>query len=69
MDIREIKLKDLDPQAFILVQVECIRAAVGTGTAAEAGQADHHRGRGNRLGDLQHRLEAAIDHRGGVTGC
>jgi len=36
MDIREIRLKDLDPQAFILVQVECIRAAVGTGTAVVA---------------------------------
>jgi GMP synthase (glutamine-hydrolysing) len=36
MDIREIRLRDLDPQAFILVQVECIRAAVGTGTAVVA---------------------------------
>jgi GMP synthase (glutamine-hydrolysing) len=36
MDIREIRLKDLDPQAFILVQVECIRAAVGAGTAVVA---------------------------------
>ena len=36
MEIREITVKDLDPRAFIEGQVECIRAAVGGGTAAMA---------------------------------
>ena len=36
METQEIKLKDLDPRAFIMVQVECIRAAVGGGTAVVA---------------------------------
>lgn len=36
MGIREVTLKKLDPQAFIMVQVECLRAAVGGGTAVVA---------------------------------
>jgi len=36
MEIREITLKKLDPQAFIMVQVECLRAAVGGGIAVVA---------------------------------
>ena len=36
MEIREITLRKLDPQAFIMVQVECLRAAVGGGTAVVA---------------------------------
>jgi len=36
MDIQEIKLKDLNPKAFIREQVESIRAAVGDGTAVVA---------------------------------
>jgi len=36
MDIKEIKVKDLDPKAFIKAQVESIRATVGDGTAVVA---------------------------------
>jgi GMP synthase (glutamine-hydrolysing) len=36
MDIQEVKLKDLDPKAFISEQVESIRASVGDGTAVVA---------------------------------
>jgi len=36
MDIQEIRLKDLDPKAFIKEQIESIRAAVGDGTAVVA---------------------------------
>jgi GMP synthase (glutamine-hydrolysing) len=36
MEIREIPLRKLDPQAFVMVQVECLRAAVGGGTAVVA---------------------------------
>jgi len=36
MDIQEIRLKDLDPKAFIKEQVESIRASVGDGTAVVA---------------------------------
>lgn len=36
MDIREIKVKDLDPRAFIKVQVESLRETVGDGTAVVA---------------------------------
>jgi GMP synthase (glutamine-hydrolysing) len=36
MQIKEIKLKDLNPKAFIAAQVESIRATVGDGTAVVA---------------------------------
>jgi GMP synthase (glutamine-hydrolysing) len=36
MDIQEIRLKDLNPKAFIKEQVESIRASVGDGTAVVA---------------------------------
>jgi len=36
MDIQEIRLKDLDPKAFIEEQVESIRGVVGDGTAVVA---------------------------------
>jgi len=36
MEIKEIKLKDLDPKAFIRDQVESIRTSVGDGTAVVA---------------------------------
>jgi len=36
MDIQEVRLKDLDPKAFISEQVESIRASVGDGAAVVA---------------------------------